>query len=315
MTSPTRSSSARTLTVGTRGSKLALTQTGLVLEALIRTAPDVRVSVRTIKTEGDRNQRQSLTLLGGRGVFVREIEEQLLAGKIDFAVHSLKDLPATQPTGVFLVAVPERADARDVLVSRNGETLDRLPKGARIGSSSERRSSQLLALRPDLQNRNIRGNVDTRLRKLESEYDAIVLAAAGIERLDLKARVSQYFEPAEMLPAVAQGALVVECREDDGRRELFAALDHAPTRAAVSAERAFLRGLGGGCQLPIAAHATLADGKLRLEGLVAQPDGRRIIRDAIAGAPAEAEALGQELAWRVLQNGGRALLEVTNQSR
>lgn len=316
MTSATRSISARPLTVGTRGSKLALVQTALVIEALARAAPDVRVEVRVIRTEGDRNQRDSLTAIGGRGVFVREIEEQLLASEIDFAVHSLKDLPATQPLGICLAAVPERADARDVLISRNGEALDQLPNGARIGSSSERRSSQMLALRPDLQNRNIRGNVDTRLRKLdEGQYDAIVVAAAGIERLELKARISQYFDATEMLPAVAQGALVVECRENDPLRELLAPLDHAPTRTAVTAERAFLRGLGGGCQLPIAAHATLEGGELRLEGLVAQRDGKRIVRDAVAGAANAAEALGAELAERVLRDGGAALLEAIDQRR
>jgi hydroxymethylbilane synthase len=316
MTSATRSIPARTLVVGTRGSKLALVQTGLMIAALERTAPDVRVEVRVIKTEGDRNQRESLTAIGGRGVFVREIEEQLLAGEIDLAVHSLKDLPATQPPGICLAAVPERGDPRDVLISKNRETLDRLANGARIGSSSERRSSQLLALRPDLQNRNIRGNVDTRLRKLdEGQYDAIVVAAAGIARLELKARISQYFDVTEMLPAVAQGALVVECRESDPLRELLAPLDHAPTRTAITAERAFLRGLGGGCQLPIAAHATLGNGALRLEGLVAQPDGKRIIRDTITGAPAAAEALGAELAERVLRDGGAALLEANDQRR
>jgi len=316
MTSATRLIPARTLTVGTRGSKLALVQTALVIDALARVAPDVRVEVRIIRTEGDRNQRESLTAIGGRGVFVREIEEQLLAGEIDFAVHSLKDLPATQPPGIYLAAVPERADPRDVLISRNGEALDRLPNGARIGSSSERRSSQILALRPDLQNRNIRGNVDTRLRKLdEGQYDAIVVAAAGIERLELKARISQYFDAMEMLPAVAQGALVVECRESDPLRELLAPLDHASTRTAVTAERAFLRGLGGGCQLPIAAHATVANGELHLEGLVAQRDGKLIIRDTIRGASAAAETLGAELAERVLRNGGAALLEAIDQRR
>jgi hydroxymethylbilane synthase len=312
----TRSQTSRTLIVGTRGSKLALTQTQLVVEALRRVAPDVRIEVRTIKTEGDRNQHESLTVLGGRGVFVREIEEQLLAGEIDFAVHSLKDLPTSQPAGICLAAVPERADPRDVLISRGRETLARLPQGARVGSSSERRSSQLLALRPDLQNRNIRGNVDTRLRKLdESQYDAIVLAAAGIGRLALEDRVSQYFDATEMLPAVAQGALVVECREDDAIRDLLAPLDDPGTRIAVSAERAFLRGLGGGCQLPIAAHATLAAGELRLDGLVAQRDGKRIVRDAITGAAADAETLGAQLAERVLTNGGAALLEAIHQGR
>jgi hydroxymethylbilane synthase len=312
----TRSQPARTLTVGTRGSKLALTQTQLIIEVLKRAAPAVHVELRVIKTEGDRNQHESLTAIGGRGVFVREIEEQLLAGIIDFAVHSLKDLPTSQPAGICLAAVPERGDPRDVLISRGGETLDRLPQGARVGSSSERRSSQLLALRPDLQNRNIRGNVDTRLRKLdESQYDAIVLAAAGIERLALAGRISQYFEAKEMLPAVAQGALVLECRENDAVRELLVPLDDPATRTAVSAERAFLRGLGGGCQLPIAAHARLAAGELHLEGLVAQRDGKRIIRDTIAGAPAAAEALGAELAERVLRNGGAALLEAIHQGR
>ncbi len=312
----TRSPSTRTLTVGTRGSKLALTQTQLIVEALKRAAPGVHVELRVIKTEGDRNQHESLTAIGGRGVFVREIEEQLLAGDIDFAVHSLKDLPTSQPAGICFAAVPERGDPRDVLISRRGETLDRLPQGARVGSSSERRSSQLLALRPDLQNRNIRGNVDTRLRKLdESQYDAIVVAAAGIGRLALTDRISQYFEATEMLPAVAQGALVVECRENDLVRELLAPLDDAGTRTAVTAERAFLRGLGGGCQLPIAAHATLTGGEIRLEGLVAQRDGKRIVRDAITGALADAEALGAELAERVLRNGGAALLEAIHHGR
>jgi len=316
MTSATRSNPSLTLTVGSRGSKLALVQTRMVIDALGRIAPDVTVAVRIIRTEGDRNQHDSLTALGGRGVFVGEIEEQLLEGEIDFAVHSLKDLPASQPAGVCLVAVPERADARDVLVARNGLSLDQLPQGARIGSSSERRSSQLLALRPDLQNRNIRGNVGTRLRKLdENEYDAIVLAAAGIARLQLENRVSQYFSTAEMLPAVAQGALVVECREDDQLlRELFVPLDHQDTRTAVMAERAFLRGLGGGCQMPIAAHATLKGGELRLEGLVARRDGQRIVRDEIIGASAEPETLGAELSRRVLEKGG-ALLEMTNHHR
>ncbi len=299
--------------VGTRGSKLALIQTQLVIDALKQHAPDAQVDIAIIKTEGDRNRNDSLTTLGGRGVFVRDIEERLLAGEIDCAVHSLKDLPTTQPDGLRLVAVLERADPRDAFVSAKYSSLQDLPHGAHVGSSSLRRAAQLLTLRPDLRISDIRGNVDTRLRKLdEGEYDAIVLAAAGLMRMNLQSRITQIFTLDEMLPAVAQGALVVECRADDARMSaLLALLDHAPTRAAITAERAFLRALGGGCQLPIAAYAEIDGNELCLRGLVSQPDGQRCVRDTIRGETKRAQSLGAQLAERVMANGARELMETS----
>ena len=300
-----------TLTAGTRGSKLALIQTQIVTDAIRAVAPALEIETRIITTEGDRNQRDSLTKLGGRGVFVGEIEQELRAGAIDFAVHSLKDLPASQPDGLLLVAVLPRGDARDALVSRNNVGLQQLPQGARVGSSSERRSAQLRALRSGLDHRNIRGNVDTRIRKLDnSEYDAIVLAAAGLERLGLRHRITSYFSPDEMLPSVGQGALVIECRADDKAAiDLLRPLDHAETRAAVEAERAFLRTFGAGCSLPVGGYATLSGDILRVEGLIANPEGTRIIRDHASGPARDAEALGRTLGEKVLQSGGRELLK------
>ncbi|MCA1554853.1 MAG: hydroxymethylbilane synthase, partial [Chloroflexi bacterium] len=215
------------LRVGTRGSPLALIQTQLVVDALQRVSPAVQFELVTIKTEGDRNRHDSLTTIGGRGVFVREIEERLLAGEIDLAVHSLKDLPSKQPDALALAAMPPRADPRDVMVARGALALEQLPRGARVGSSSQRRAAQLLALRPDLNVMDIRGNVDTRLRKLdEGQYDAIVLAAAGLMRMDLAQRITHYFSPDEMLPAVGQGVMVAECRADDlPTLELLATVD------------------------------------------------------------------------------------------
>lgn len=304
---------ARTkLTAGTRGSKLALIQTRIVTDAIQNIAPAVEIETRIISTEGDRNQRDSLTTLGGRGVFVGEIEQELLAGAIDFAVHSLKDLPALQPDGLLLVAVLPRGDARDALVSRNNVSLQKLPEGARVGSSSERRSAQLRALRAGLDHRNIRGNVDTRIRKLDGgEYDAIVLAAAGLERLGLSHRITSYFSPDEMLPSVGQGALVVECRAgDEAVIDLLRKLDHGETRAAVEAERAFLRAFGAGCSLPVGAYATLDDDILRIEGLIANPEGTSIIRDHASGPRRDAEALGRKLGEKILQSGGHELLKM-----
>ena len=299
------------LRVGTRGSPLALIQTQLVINALQRASPALQFDLVTIRTEGDRNRRDSLIALGGRGVFVREIEERLLAGEMDFAVHSLKDLPTTQPDALALASLPPREDPRDVMVARDGCTVEQLPHGARVGSSSQRRAAQLRALRPDLNVLDIRGNVDTRVRKLdEGQYEAIVLAAAGLIRMNLAARISHYFSPEEMLPAIAQGALVAECRADDVHTlELLATIDDANTRAAVMAERAFLRGLGGGCQLPIAAYAEVRANELHLRGLVAAPQGGRMIRAAIGGEADDAESLGTQLAEHVMANGARELME------
>jgi hydroxymethylbilane synthase len=287
--------------VGTRGSPLALIQTQLVADAL-----GCVFEMVIVKTEGDRNRHDPLAVLGGRGVFVRDIEERLLAGEIDAAVHSLKDLPAERPSDLWLAAIPERADARDVLVARHGLALAQLPARARVGSSSQRRTAQLLALRPDVQVVDIRGNVDTRLHKLdEGQYDAIVLAAAGLARMGLAGRITHVFTPEEMLPSPGQGALAVECRANDlNARELFAPLDHAQTRAAVMAERSFLQGLGGGCQLPIGAFATVQGQRLELQGMIAR--GQRIERNTIEGPLAEAEALGMALAARLLAGSGAA---------
>ena len=330
--------------IGTRGSPLALIQTRMVTDAIACYHADTQADVLIVRTEGDRNLQDSLVVLGGRGVFVREIEERLLAGDFDLAVHSLKDLPTTQPEGLVLAAILARGDVRDALVSHGGQILADLPPGAVVGSSSQRRSAQVLALRPDLVVQSIRGNVETRLRKLDGgQYDAIVLAAAGLERMGLAGRITESFSMAQMLPAVGQGALAVECRADDTRTvALLAPLDDAQTRAAVSAERAFLRGLGGGCTLPIGAYAEVEGSRddigiarasgdplphaaarqrssrqagddagewLTLHGLIAQPDGQRTVRGMLSGAVADAETIGVQLAERLLAEGGRTLME------
>ncbi|HET8945118.1 MAG TPA: hydroxymethylbilane synthase, partial [Dehalococcoidia bacterium] len=250
--------SPRTFIVGTRGSALALTQTGFVVDALRKAHPAAHFETRTIHTEGDRSAA-SLSEIGGRGVFVIEIERALLAREIDIAVHSLKDLPADETEGLAIAAVYEREDPRDVLVSRDGLALDRLPAGAVIGTGSPRRAAQVMAARPDLAIADIRGNVDTRLRKVaDGEYDATVLAAAGLRRLGWLDRANQIFETDQMLPAVGQGALAVQTRADDAEAvAAVSVLDHTPTRAAVTAERAFERRLGGGCHAAIAAYAVI----------------------------------------------------------
>jgi hydroxymethylbilane synthase len=298
--------------VGTRGSPLALIQTRLVTDAIAAYAADTQAEVVIVRTEGDRNRRDSLADLGGRGVFVRDIEVRLLAGEFDLAVHSLKDLPTTQPEGLVLAAIPARGDVRDALISRGQQPLAKLPAGAVVGSSSQRRSAQVLALRPDLIVQSIRGNVETRLRKLdEGQYDAIVLAAVGLERMGLAGRITECFSMDQMLPAVGQGALAIECRADDARtRALLAPLEDVPTRATVRAERAFLRGLGGGCTLPIGAYAEpAANDSMTLRGLLAQPDGRRVVRGMLSGFTAEAETMGAQLAERLMAAGGTILME------
>ena len=244
----------RTFIVGSRGSRLAVRQTEIVLEGLRRLHPSAAFQVRTIKTAGDRTTA-SLNEIGGRGVFVIELERELLSGGIDIAVHSLKDLPSQETSGLTIAAVPPREDARDALFSRDARTLAGIPAGARVGTGSPRRAAQITALRPDLVIADIRGNVDTRLRKVEEgEYDAVVLAAAGLARLGWLDRAAQVFDPGEMLPAVGQGALAVQVREEDSEtRSLVSAADDAATRAAVTAERAFERRLGGGCHAAIAA--------------------------------------------------------------
>jgi len=298
--------------IGTRGSKLALWQANHVAELLRAGRPDLDLEVKTIQTRGDLVRDRALSQVGGKGLFVKEIENALLSGKIDLAVHSLKDMPTEQPEGLTLGAILERADPRDALVVREEKgNLDGLPQGARVGTSSLRRKAQLLAARPDLEVLDLRGNVDTRLRKLrEGQYEAVVLAVAGLVRLGYEAAASQALPVDVMLPAVGQGALCVEIRAEDGAtRTLLSALDHPATRWATMAERALLRRLEGGCQVPIGAFGQTDSGQLALRGMVAALDGSRLLRDEMRGPAYEAEALGTALAERLLAAGGGEILE------
>ncbi len=301
---------ARKWVIGTRGSKLALAQSEMVMTALEARHPGVVIEMLVITTKGDQILDRALSRIGDKGLFVTEIENALLDGRIDLAVHSSKDLPSVTPDGLVLGAFPHRADPRDVLISRHGLGLADLPHGARIGTSSLRRACQLHAFRDDFDVINLRGNVDTRLRKAETdEYDAIVLAAAGLDRLDLSAHITEHLTPDLMLPAVAQGALAIECRADDRETlDLIAVLDDAPTHAAVLAERACLRRLEGGCQVPIAAYAEIAGDVLTIRGLVGTPDGMQIVRATEQGATEDAERIGTALAERLLEAGADGIL-------
>jgi hydroxymethylbilane synthase len=281
----------RTLVIGARGSRLSLRQVELVCEALRAAHPGIALDVREIHTEGDRSSAP-LSQIGGTGVFTKAIEDALLACEIDIAIHSMKDLPARVADGLTVASVPRREDVRDALVTRTGGRLESLPAGARIGTGSERRAVMLRAMRGDVVTAEIRGNVDTRIRKVEQgEYDATVLAMAGLSRLGLSAKVAQVFEPEEMLPAVGQAALAIETRADDDEAiDAARAIEHAETRAAVDAERAFLERLGAGCRLPVGAWATVSNGQLWLRAMVAH-DGE-IRRAQVRGAAADAVALG-----------------------
>ena len=303
-------SSRSSLVIGTRGSRLAVWQAEWVQARLQEIDPHVMISLKRIKTSGDKVLDVPLAKIGGKGLFVKEIEDALLQGEIDLAVHSMKDVPTVLPHGLDILCVPAREDPRDVLISRDGATLERLPQGARVGTSSLRRQSQLLHRRPDLRIEMLRGNLDTRFRKLRSGgYDAIVLAAAGLSRLGWDSEVTEYLPSAVSLPAIGQGALGLEGRRDDVLiRELVSGLDHPPTRMTVTAERALLDRLQGGCQVPIAAHAVLKQEQIVIEGLVASVDGRRIVRDVMQGPAEEAHALGIQLAEKLLANGGESIL-------
>ncbi|HEY0366748.1 MAG TPA: hydroxymethylbilane synthase [Pyrinomonadaceae bacterium] len=303
---------SRPLVIGSRGSKLALWQAEQARERLRLLNPQIDVRIEIIKTTGD-VKNDPLSVIGGKGVFTKELEDALLDGRIDLAVHSLKDLPTMLPDGLSIAAICEREDARDALVLRagcDGGSLMDLPEGAIVGTSSQRRLAQLKALRRDVEVRDLRGNVDTRIRKLdEGQYDAVILASAGLVRLGLQDRISARIAASEMLPAVGQGAIAIETRSDNELAVQSASrLDHRETRVACLAERAFLRGLGGGCQFPIAAHAVLDDGLLKLDGLVAKPDGSEILRGSLSGSPADPEALGSSLADQLLARGARNLL-------
>jgi len=298
------------IVIGTRASQLALWQTEWVAARLRSLQPDLEIVIRRITTQGDTASNVPLPQIGGTGVFTREIEAALRADEIQLAVHSLKDLPTDEPPGLTLAAITERQDARDVVVSRLGLGWRDLPAGGRIGTSSTRRAAQLAALRPDVQVVSLRGNVDTRVRKARTEdYAAIVLAAAGVLRLGLEEHITEYLPPEVMLPAVGQGALAVQAREDDADTlKVLAQLDHAPTRAAATAERAFLRALGGGCHVPIAAYGEPAGPDLRLGGWIAAPDGSRSGRGELAGKSNEAGAIGQGRARQMLAAGGQEIL-------
>ncbi|HNP83569.1 MAG TPA: hydroxymethylbilane synthase [Nitrospira sp.] len=303
--------SRSTLILGTRGSKLAVHQSQWVQARLQELAPGLTISLQRIQTSGDKILDVPLAKIGGKGLFVKEIEDALLSKEIDLAVHSMKDVPTALPEGLDILCVPPREDPRDALITRDGCRLDQLKPGARIGTSSLRRQAQLLHHRPDFTIEMLRGNLDTRLRKLrEGQFDAIVLAAAGLRRLAWDAEITEYLPVHLSLPAIAQGALGIEARSDDTFvRELLSRFEHRPTRITVTAERALLHRLEGGCQVPIAAHAALEGDRLTVDGLVASVDGRRVIRHQIQGPASEAQALGTKLAERLLADGGDVILK------
>ncbi len=300
------------LVIGSRGSKLALWQAKWIRALISRFNPEVTAEIEIIKTTGD-VKTEPLSVIGGQGVFTKELEDALLAGQIDLAVHSLKDLPTNLPDLLTIAAICEREDARDALVLREGRTMGSvkdLPPGAVVGTSSQRRLAQLKYLRRDIVIKDLRGNVDTRLRKLdEGQYDALLLAAAGLRRLGWESRISALMATDEMLPAVGQGALAVETRANDhSTTALVSSLNHAATEHACASERAFLRALGGGCQLPIAGYAVVSGNELVLEGLVADPVGEEVVRGKLTGSTAEAEDLGSRLALQLLNRGADRLL-------
>ncbi|MGO9258389.1 MAG: hydroxymethylbilane synthase [Bryobacteraceae bacterium] len=293
------------LVIASRGSQLALWQARWVQAQLAARGHDSVIEI--IKTTGDKITDVPLAMVGGKGLFTKEIEEALLDGRADLAVHSLKDLPTELPEGLALAAVPEREDPHDAIA---GKRLAELPQGARVGTSSLRRAAQLRNLRPDLTIESVRGNLDTRLRKLdEGQYDAVVLAAAGLKRLGWAGRIAEILPSEVMCPAVGQGALAIETRTVGAGRDACAALDHQETHYAVTAERGLLAALGGGCQVPIGAHASAREGRLTLVALVASPDGSEVVRGATNGALAHAEALGRALGADLLARGARRILE------
>ena len=300
-----------TLIVGTRGSQLALWQAEWVQSQIRAIVPDVSVILKRIQTSGDKIQDVPLAKIGGKGLFVKEIEEALLRREIDLAVHSMKDVPSVLPEGLKIICVPEREDPRDALIARDGYSLEKLPVGARVGTSSLRRQAQLLHVRPDLEIAVLRGNVDTRLRKVrENHFDAIILAASGLKRLGWDQEVTEYLSVDVSLPAIGQGSLGLEGREEDRFvQDLVARFEHRPTRIAVTAERALLTRLEGGCQVPIAGYATLQGDTLTLDGLVASLDGKRYIRQVISGPAGEAGSLGARLAEQLLESGAKPILQ------
>lgn len=302
----------RTLRIASRGSQLALWQANAVRDALIAADPELEVEISVVRTKGDRITDAPLSHIGDRGLFTKEVDGAVLEGVADIAVHSLKDLPTRITSGLTLVAVTAREDPRDVLIGPPGSTvtLDSLPSGARVGTSSLRRRAQLLATRPDLRVDDLRGNLNTRFDRLDAGgYDAILLAAAGVIRLGMAERIAEYLEPERWLPAVGQGALAVVARANDARTaERLSTLHHVPTGCAVAAERALLRELEGGCQIPIGALAEVDGGDLRLSSFVSSLDGKRLLRHQQAGKLTDAEEIGRLAAAALRQQGADAIL-------
>jgi hydroxymethylbilane synthase len=298
------------IVIASRESALALWQARHIRSLLLAAYPELRVDILGMTTEGDRRLEASLAKVGGKGLFVKELEEALAAGRADIAVHSVKDVPMALPAGFALAAIAERADPRDAFVSNRHADLAALPAGARVGTSSVRRECQLRARFPQLKIEPLRGNVPTRVRKLdEGQYDAVILAAAGLKRLGLEDRITRLLPPAECLPAPGQGALGIECLDSRADLEgLLAGLDHRPTHQCVSAERAFSRALSGNCNVPLGAYAELEGAQLRLRGFVGAPDGSRAVSGEQHGPAVDAESLGQALAERLKEQGALDLL-------
>lgn len=297
--------------IATRKSPLALWQADYVRDQLLIAHPGLKVELITMSTQGDKILDTPLAKVGGKGLFVKELEQRMLAGEADIAVHSMKDVPVELPDGLYLPVVCEREDPHDAFVSNQYKSLDELPHGAKVGTSSLRRQCQLRALRPDIEILDLRGNVGTRLSKLdEGNYDAIILAAAGLKRLAHHDRIQDIIKPEIILPAIGQGAVGIECRENDpDTNALIAVLNHKDTYTRVSAERAFNHKLEGGCQVPIAGFSVLSNDKLEMKGLVGQPDGKKIIQDQRSGDRQNAEAIGIELAESLLSQGADVILK------
>ncbi len=297
--------------IGTRKSKLALWQANYVASQLKKHFPDIEVELVKITTKGDKILDVPLAKVGGKGLFVKEIEEAMLRNEIDIAVHSLKDVPTYFPEGLGLVAITEREDPRDAFLSVKYSSIEEMPKGAVLGTSSLRRKAQILEKRKDLVIKDLRGNVDTRIRKLEEgQYDGIILAYAGLKRLGLENKVKQIFEPDYMIPAVAQGFLGIEARLDDEEtKRIVSVLNHRESELRAKAERAFLKTLEGGCQVPLAGYAEIIDGVLKITGFVSDLEGERVFKDTVEGKPEDAESLGETLANKLLEAGAKEVLE------
>jgi len=307
----------RAFRIGTRGSKLALWQANFISSLISEKYPELRTEIQIIKTTGDTMLSSPLSEIGGKGVFVKEIEEALLSQKIDIAVHSMKDVPTILPEGLCIGAVAKRHDPRDVLISKDGLTLSKLPEGARVGTGSLRRASQLLHNRPGVKIVSIRGNVDTRIRKLREsdEYDAIVLAMAGLQRMGLGEEVTEIIAPEVMMPAPGQGIIAIECREDDVETMgITRAINHTETEYQAISERAFLLRLGGDCNVPVGCYALLSMDSINLRGIISSPDGKVIIKKEANGPVDEALELGGHLAELILYDGGDKILEELSHS-